>query len=577
MAGLAARFAKMLGPGKLAPSRRRPTAPRRRLACEALEPRALLTASGLGTDYTLMGGRWNNTVPISFSFPPDGVSWDQGTNGVNAALNAEFGGTSWQGVVAKALQTWAAVTNLNFTQVADGPYGFNASGVNQGDPNFGDIRIGGYNFGPSQTIARTYGPPPNGQTGAGDVELNTNYNFAPGGSYDFGTVILHELGHSLGLGESPQPSSVMYTYYSGVRQALSSYDIEGIQSLYGARTSDSYQSAGQGTSAASAVDVTGSLNAGEQAQVSGVSLSTIGDVEFFSVVAPNFNGATLQVSAVASGLSLLSPKVTVIDPSTGAVLGVNGNAALYGDNATVSIPNAVAGHRYLIEVTGATGDVFSVGSYALQVGFNGGTANNPSPAPVQTTPTPVQTAPAPVQSAPAPVQTTTAPVTIAQAPTIAPDSFAYNNSFLTATELGSVTQTSLGNLTLPSGPNYQLFAFEVSQPGLVFVAAGNVNVIVGDSLARPVASGTGLLGFLAPQAGRYYLLFLSSNGAPVANYGFAVELIPSPPVVVQPIPVTTTTTITTTTTTSRTNHSTKVRVASVSIPKGPVRTTRPKH
>jgi hypothetical protein len=560
MMGLASRLAKILGPGDRGRTRfRRRGGPNRakpRFGCEALETRAML--SGLGTDYTVMGGQWDDSRTISFSFAPDGVSWDQGTNVAGANLDAEFGGTSWQGLVARALQTWAAASNLNFTQVSDGPYDFNASGIGQGDPKFGDIRIGGYRFGETSTIARTYGPPPNGQTGAGEVELNTSYNFAPGSNHDFQTVILHEVGHSLGLGESPRPSSVMYTYYQGARQALTPYDVEGIQSLYGPRVADSYQSQGEATSAATALDLTSSLNSGLQALLSGASLATIGDVEYFSVVAPALKGASLSVSAQALGHSLLSPKVSVIDPSTGATLAVDANPAQYGDNVSVSIPGVQAGHRYLIAVTGATNDVFSVGSYALQLGFSGGTAVNPTPTPA---PAPQPLPPAPT---PAPV-----PAPPPGAPAIQPDIFAYNNSFASATELGPITLATLGSLTLPSGSNYQVFTFEVARPGVVLVAAVNANVVVGDAFARPVASGTGLIGFVAPQAGaRYFLIFSSTNGAPVPNYGLAVQLIPSPPT---PVAASSTSP----TPTSPTNHHSKslvkVKVSTTPTPKGHAR------
>ena len=491
----------------------------------------MLTASGVGTDYTLMGGQWNNSTPITFSIAPDGVSWDQGTNNVNAKLNAEFGGTSWQGLVAKALQTWAAVTNLNFTQVADGPYGFNSSGIAEGDQKFGDIRIGGYDFGTIATIARTYGPPPNGQTGAGDVELNTSFNFAPGTHYDFQSVILHELGHSLGLGESPQPSSVMYTFYSGARQGLSPYDIEGIQSLYGARVADSYQAGGVATTAANAFDLTSSLNASEQTVLNGTSLATIGDVEYFSVVAPALSKATLQVEAQAQGISLLSPKVSVIDPSTGATLAVNSNSTAYGDNASVSIPNAVAGHRYLIAVTGATNDVFSVGSYALHAGFVGGTATAPTPAPTPT-PTPLPSTPTPVQTTPAPVV-----VTPPRAPVIAADAYSYNGWFAGATELGPLAQRVITNLTLPTASSYQSFTFEVAKPGIVQIGMANTFAVVEDASGRPITAGQGLVGFVAPASGsRYYVFFNSPNAAPVANYAFIINVTPLPtPAVVAPL------------------------------------------
>jgi hypothetical protein len=438
--------------------------------------------SGLGTDYTLMGGQWNNSQTITYSVAPDGVSWDQGTNNVNASLNAEYGGSSWQGLIARALQTWASVTNLNFTQVADGAYPFNAPGVNQGDPNFGDIRIGGYNFGTNSLIAQTYGPPPNGQTGAGDVELNTGFNFAPGSHYDLETILIHELGHSLGLGESPQPTSVMYSNYVGARQSLSAYDIEGIQSIYGARQPDGYQAQGLATSSASALDLTPVLNAAGQGQLAGLSLSTIGDVEYFSVVAPQRTGATLDVAAVAQGYSLLSPKISVIDPTTGATLAVVSHPNADGDIALAAVPGVVAGHRYVIEVTGATSDVFSVGSYGIQLGFFGGTQMGPPP-----------------------------------------DPYAYNNTFTTATNLGVNTQATITNLTLPSSSSYQMFKFQTTQPGPIFIGVLGAEVAVGNSAGQMITGGSGLISFWGSQAGPYYLYLLSSNNAPVSNYAFAVR------------------------------------------------------
>ena len=37
---------------------------------------------------------------------------------------------------------------------------FNVTGQYQGDPRFGDIRFGGYNFNDNTMLARTYTPPP---------------------------------------------------------------------------------------------------------------------------------------------------------------------------------------------------------------------------------------------------------------------------------------------------------------------------------------------------------------------------------------------------------------------------------
>lgn len=529
MAGFAARLARIFGPGRRDRVGRRVS--RLRPGCEAMEPRSLLTASGLGADYTLMGGAWDASRPITYSIAPDGVAWDQGTNDVNARLNAAYGGTAWRASVARALQTWAVAANLNFVPVGDGSFGFNAPGEQQGDPRFGDIRIGGYDFGPTTTVAQTYGPPPNGQTGAGEVELDTANNFAPGSKYDLQTIALHELGHSLGLGESPRPSSIMYTYYSGVRQSLSPYDVEGIRAIYGPRAADRFQAQGRGVSPATAVDLTPSLSPDNQGELAGVSLDAIGDVEYFSVTAPRLGGATMRVAAQASGYSLLSPKISVIDPSTGASIATDAHPDRYGDLALASVPNVQPGHRYLIAVSGATGDAFAVGSYAAQVGFSGGTPlAAPAPAPVPVAPTP---APIPVPTAaPAPVAT---PPTS----TIAPDRFAASNSFATAAELGPLEQTTVNGLSLPTARDLNVFAFETTRPGVVLVASVDSRFLVADSSGRLVTSGTGLIGFAAPTAGaRYYLIFLAPGKAPVPSFGFDVVVIPTAPAVVRPTPTT---------------------------------------
>ena len=506
----------------------------RRLACESLEGRTVMT--GLGVDYTLMGGQWDNSKPISFSIAPDGVSWDQAANNVNSQLNGEFNGTSWQKLVAEALQTWAASSNLNFTETGDGAYGFNTSGQSQGDPRFGDIRVGGYAFA-SSTIAQTYGPPPNGSTAGGDVELNTNYNFGPSGQYDLETVLIHEVGHSLGLGESPQPSSLMYSYYSGVRHDLGAADVEGIQSIYGPRVADLFQSKGEANSATNAVDLSGTFSAG-QSQVNGLSLASIGDTEYFSVTVPSVQGATLHISAAAHGQSLLSPKVTVIDAATGATLSVDAHPDQYGDTASVSVPNAQAGHRYLIVVTGATQDEFAVGNYSLQLAYSGGTTLASPTAPQ----TPVATPPTtPVATPSNPTTTPKAPTTATPVATSSPsgggnqatqapvaDRYSGNTSFANAAQLGSISgQSIIGGLSLRSGQDIRVFSFEPATSGLVFLASANATIVVGDALGRPVAVGRGLIGFQALQAGaRYFVIILSPNSGPVGDASFAIQVVP---------------------------------------------------
>lgn len=67
------------------------------------------------------------------------------------------------------------------------------------------------------------------------ITINTNYTFNNGstvnGEYYLKSVLMHELGHGLGLEHSPFSNSFMYSEYTGVTQFLSS-DIETLDTLY---------------------------------------------------------------------------------------------------------------------------------------------------------------------------------------------------------------------------------------------------------------------------------------------------------------------------------------------------------
>ena len=186
--------------------------------------------------YSASGNVWPNPQVITISFMPDGTNLG---GGVSSNLFSTFNSKSslagnWQNVILQAAQTWAQQTNINFAVVPDNGAPEGSGSQEQGGAGFGDIRIGGYNFG-SSTLALTYQPPSaNNFSIAGDVTFNTGQSFNIGSTYDLFTVAMHEFGHALGLNESSVSSAVEYPTYTGRKTALASDDIAGIRSIYSA-------------------------------------------------------------------------------------------------------------------------------------------------------------------------------------------------------------------------------------------------------------------------------------------------------------------------------------------------------
>src|SRR5436190_2373591 len=142
-----------------------------RLQFEQLEQRVV--------PYSTSGNAWINPQLVSLSFVPDGTVLGTTATGdivsnLFARLNAHPGWTTatWQRQILSAAQAWAQQTNLNFDVVADNGADIGSGNYQQGDPNFGDIRIGGYSFG-SSALAQAFMPPPvNNYSLAGDVQFN---------------------------------------------------------------------------------------------------------------------------------------------------------------------------------------------------------------------------------------------------------------------------------------------------------------------------------------------------------------------------------------------------------------------
>lgn len=348
--------------------------PARDSRMEVLENRVLL--------YAASGNAWPNKDLITISFMPDGTDLGGATSNLQSTFNAKFGSaTTWQNQVLKAAQYWAQQTNINFTVVSDNGAPAGSGSYQQGDPNFGDIRIGGFNFGNS-TLAQAYLPPPvNNYSIAGDIQINTGVTFNVGKQYDLFTVMVHEIGHSLGLNHSTTTTACMYATYNGIDSALNADDISGIKAIYSAgaaRANDALE-ANNSTSAAKVVTIDATS---KTAVVNNMDLTTSSDLDFFKFTIPSGSSLTLKATVVTQGLSLMNPKIDILD-SGGKVLksavatstdydGTTLTATYTGTSTTMA-----AGKVFYAKVYSANSlAAFKTGKYALVL--NMGTGADPA-------------------------------------------------------------------------------------------------------------------------------------------------------------------------------------------------------
>lgn len=138
-------------------------------------------------------------------------------------------------LVARVLAEWAQHAAIRFTQTGNPQatrnlnFMFGASGHGDTHPFDGPGRVLGHSFYPAGVNAEPI---------AGDVHLDDDESWQTRMNPDLYSILLHEVGHALGLGHADRPGAVMYPYYSRLAKGLQQDDIDALKRLYPARTGE---------------------------------------------------------------------------------------------------------------------------------------------------------------------------------------------------------------------------------------------------------------------------------------------------------------------------------------------------
>ena len=111
---------------------------------------------------------------------------------------------------------------------------------------------------------------------------------------------------------------------------------------------------------------------------------------------------------------------------------------------------------------------------------------------------------------------------------IPPDRFESNNTIATATPLGNVSRTTIGNLTLDTASDVDVFSFRGNRASVYAITAFGTTIQVVDSTGRILASGNGQLNFRVSKArSTLYVEISATNHTAVSDYTLSISQIRS--------------------------------------------------
>ncbi len=349
----------------LARLRRGASADRRRAVRPVLEPlegRLLL--------YSTTGDMFSDGRRITWSLVPDGTPLPGGPSKLFATMDAKFPRSEWVGFIEDAFAEWEKVANVNFSTVGDNGAPDGSGNIQQGSTSFGDIRIGAFPEGPTLAATTLLPPKANGGSNSGDIFLNSdvNWQLTSNSGVDLETIVLHEIGHSLGLGHSSDTSAAMFANYSGVREVPTADDIAGVRSIWGPRQEDAIARQSGNFAEDTAANITPYIQASpHQVLINPLDIANPGESYWFRFTTPPDVSGNMTVTMQSTWLSELSPWIQLYSGNSTLIGESYAPTFYFGATSSASIANMTPSTTYYVRTAGSNSIETGTGNYALLI------------------------------------------------------------------------------------------------------------------------------------------------------------------------------------------------------------------